>query len=179
VRIQIIGASGTGKSTLGHALSKYFGIPLLECDRYYWVDDDFRVKRTDEEKRAMMFADLATHESFVFTGAPQSWAQGYPHHLDLLVFLRLDHGVRIDRLRKRELLRYGERALPGGDHYDDTESFLAWAATYETSDDTVGNSLVSHRLLLSRAACPVMELSADHSVEELVTEIAAKLSAQL
>lgn len=178
MRIQLIGASGTGKSTLGRALSKRLGLPLLECDSYYWVDDNFRIRRTDEEKRAMLFADLASHDSFVFTGAPQSWARGYPQDLDLLVLLRLDSNVRMNRLRQREQLRYGGRALPGGDHYDDTESFLAWATTYESSDDTVGNSLLSHRLLVAEASCPVLELVADRPVDELATEIEAKLSAQ-
>ena len=179
MRVQLIGASGTGKSTLGGELSKRLGIPLLEVDRYYWADDDFRVKRSDEEKRAMLFADLAIHDSFVFTGAPQSFARGYPHDLDLIVFLRLNTEVRMNRLRQRELLRYGARALPEGDHYADTESFLAWAATYETSDDTVGNSLVSHRLLLSQATCPILELDADWPVDELLEDIIKELSTRL
>lgn len=175
-RIQLIGASGTGKSTLGAALSQRLNLPLLESDRYYWADEDFRIKRSDDEKRSMLFADLEAHEHFVFTGAPQSWAKGYPRELDLLIFLRLPQDVRMERLRRRELTRYGARAMPGGDHFEETESFLAWAATYESSGDTVGNTLASHRLLVSQAACPVLELDARQSVSELVGAIVEYLA---
>jgi adenylate kinase family enzyme len=168
VRIQIIGASGSGKSTLGKLLSERLGIPLLESDRYYWADADFRVSRSDNEKRHMLFADLARYRCFVFTGAPQSWARGYPKELDLLVFLRLDDQVRMDRLRAREIERFGERAMPGGDHFSETTSFLSWAATYETSVETEGNTLVAHRRLISEMACPVLQLDSSQGVNLLV-----------
>ena len=175
MKIQVIGASGSGKSTLGRALSRRLGVALLESDRYLWADDDFRIKRPDDENVAMLIADLRAHDSFVLTGAPQSWAVGCLPALDLLVFLRLPHAVRMERLLRREHARYGVRALPGGDHHEDTQSFLAWAATYESSDDKVGNSLASHRILISRATCPVLELDAEGSVEDLVEAVLRSL----
>jgi hypothetical protein len=50
---------------------------------------------------------------------------------ELVVFLWIPHNVRMARLRRRELARFGERILPGGDMCEQSQAFLAWAALYD------------------------------------------------
>ena len=50
---------------------------------------------------------------------------------ELVVFLWILHNVRIARLRHREHTRFGERILPGGDMYESSQTFLAWAVSYD------------------------------------------------
>lgn len=48
-KIYIIGAVGTGKTTLAKALSKELNIKMYQLDKVVWDDDDGNRKRTDEE----------------------------------------------------------------------------------------------------------------------------------
>jgi hypothetical protein len=50
---------------------------------------------------------------------------------ELVVFLAIPHAVQMARLRRREHERFGERILPGGDMYEQSQAFLAWAASYD------------------------------------------------
>jgi hypothetical protein len=50
---------------------------------------------------------------------------------ELVVFLWVPQDVRMERLRRRELARFGVRILPGGDMYEQSQAFLAWAASYD------------------------------------------------
>jgi hypothetical protein len=40
-RIHILGASGTGTTTLGKALADRLNCPHFDADRFYWLPTDF------------------------------------------------------------------------------------------------------------------------------------------
>ena len=79
-RVNIIGASGTGKTTLGAALAKRLGCPHFDSDDYYHfpTDPPFRKQRTPEERLALLEADLSKHRSWILSGgAASSRIQSY------------------------------------------------------------------------------------------------------
>jgi hypothetical protein len=83
----------------------------------------------------------------------------------LVVFLWVPHAVRMDRLHRREHTRFGERILPGGNMYEQSQAFLAWAASY----DEGGLDIRSRRLheeWLGTLPCPILCFEEEYTIEE-------------
>lgn len=170
--IQLLGAAGAGKSTLGRALAARAGLPLLQSDRYLWLDDEFTQMRPPEEGRALLLGDMERYPGFILDGGVHRWLPKGVLRPDLLVLVRLEHRIRMDRLRQRELDRFGERCLPGGDHAPVTQEFLDWAATYETASAEEENTcLAAHLQRLGEAECPCLVLWSHRPAEQLARQV--------
>jgi hypothetical protein len=75
--------------------------------------------------------DLTAHDAWVVSGALCGWGDVAIPRFELVVFLWVPQEVRMERLHLREQARFGERILPGGDMYESSQAFLAWAASYD------------------------------------------------
>lgn len=75
----------------------------------------------------------------------------------LVVFVKLDPALRMERLRRRERSRYGERVEPGGDLESASRQFLDWAASYDEGG-LDQRSLALHERWLAERTCPVLRL---------------------
>ena len=53
--------------------------------------------------------------------------QGFPN----LIRVETDTEIRIDRLKRRERERFGNRIDLGGDMYENHREFIDWAASYD------------------------------------------------
>ena len=53
--------------------------------------------------------------------------QGFPN----LIRVETDTAIRIDRLKRRERERFGNRIDLGGDMYENHREFIDWAASYD------------------------------------------------
>ncbi len=139
-RIHILGASGSGTSTLGSALARRLGVPHVDSDSFFWLPTDppYTTPRPVEERQALLTRRLPVTAHWVFSGAATRWAAPLEPHYDLVVFLRLDPAIRMDRLRRREAARWGARILPGGDMAVLNAAFI-----------TLGRSLRHRRLAAS------------------------------
>lgn len=135
-RIHILGASGSGTSTLGAEISKVFGFTHLDTDNYYWLPTNppFTMPRELEERIALMEKDIISAEKVVITGSLCGWGDVFIQYFDLVVHITTPTGVRVGRLEKREYQRYGKRILPGGDMYNDHIEFIKWAKAYDFGD---------------------------------------------
>jgi adenylate kinase family enzyme len=173
MRLHIVGASGSGTTTLGTALSSRLGIPHFDADDYYWIpaDPPFEAKRPIPQRQELLRSDLESHSSWILSGSIVSWGDPFLPMFDAVVFRFLPRELRMTRLRRREADRYGPREIaPGGRHHEATESFLAWAASYD-DPDFVGRSLLGHEAWLQLIECPVVRLDGDLSVEESVQHV--------
>lgn len=103
-RLSIRGATGSGKSTLGHILGQRLGLPVVELDALYWLPD-WHMKPL-EQFRADVQAALDAH--------PQGWicVGNYRHvanlvlpQADTVLWLRLPFRVSFWRLFKRTIRR--------------------------------------------------------------------------
>lgn len=169
-RIHIVGASGSGTTTLGQALSARLGMPQFDTDDFFWVKTDppYQTSRAVPERQAMLRAALdGVPSGWVVSGSLVKWGDAFIPRFDLVVFLTLPPEIRMARLRAREAARYGADALAlGGWAHTMHREFLEWAARYDSGGLEV-RSLVAHEAWLTRVACPVLRLDSRESVEGL------------
>ena len=112
-RIHILGASGSGATTLGRHLAKELGGIHLDADDYYWLrtNPPFTDKRDSAERVALIEHDIRTEPNWVLSGSICSWGDPLLERFTLAIFLHLDPATRMARIAKRESARYGSRSL--------------------------------------------------------------------
>ena len=176
-RVHIVGASGSGTSTLGRALAARLARPHLDTDDYYWfpTDPPFEKIRPVEERYALLGPDLA-RDAWVLSGSLCGWGDVYIPRFELVVFCVVPPDVRLARLRVRERERYGDAAIaPGGPLREKHEAFLAWAASYEHGSP-VERSRAMHEAWLAKLPCPVVRLEDTDAVETRLAAVLARLA---
>lgn len=176
-RVNIIGASGVGKTTLGRALADRLALPHFDADAYYHLPTDppYREQRTPEDRRALLERDLGPLDGWVLTGGAGTWKPAPALRYTLHVLVWLPSELRIERLLRRERELYGDRILPGGDMEADHAAFLAWTRGYDDGSAEGTNTLACHEELLRNATCPALRLSGPLSVEEGVRRVLVQL----
>jgi len=175
-RIHIMGASGCGVSTLGRALAADLKIVHLDTDDFYWqpTDPPYQSKRDIGERVCKLNAALS-RDGWVLSGALESWGQPILHLFDVVVFLEASTEVRLERLREREIERFGAEALaPSGYFHKNHEEFIRWAAEYE-SGTLPGRSRPRHEKWLATLPCSVLKLNSENAVEELKRSVLSYL----
>jgi thymidylate kinase len=157
MRILITGASGSGTSTLASALASSLGYTFLDGDHYLWVKPEppFEAKRSPEDRRSLLLADLGRSAGAVLAGSIDGWDRELEDSFDLIVFLYLATEMRLARLRSRETQRFGAV---------DAE-FLDWAAQYDLGTRE-GRSLANQRAWLAARSCPILSIEGDRTIEE-------------
>jgi adenylate kinase family enzyme len=175
-RIHILGASGSGTSTLGTALARRLGVPHADSDSLYWLPTNppYTTPRPPEQRQALLWQTLPMDGEWVFSGAATKWVAPLEAHYDLVVFLRLDPVERMARLRRREAARFGDRILPGGDMAAIHTAFIAWAEAYDTAG-SLRHGLVTHEAWLADQPAPVLRLDTLAPVEDLVAAVLSRL----
>lgn len=171
-RIHIVGASGSGTTTLGGALAKALNIRHFDSDAYFWTPTEppFTTPRPSDERDRMVRADLDHAGDWVLSGSALKWNAGLDALYDLVVFLRIDPQLRMDRILAREAARYGARIAPGGDMHEKSQEFIAWARSYDSAGPE-RRSLVAHEAWLATLAAPVIRLDSNAPVDELVARV--------
>lgn len=170
MKIQIIGGSGTGKSTLGKYISEKEQIKWIDTDNYLWKDNSFTENFSIEERKKMYQKDMEIHKEYVASGSIFSWCPDGFRNRDLLVFLFLDEKVRMDRLEKREIERKSQfwQTNTG----ENTNDFLEWCKTYLTATEKeMTGTYAEHAYQMELSKSPVLKLDASLSLEELHAEI--------
>ncbi|KAK9489029.1 P-loop containing nucleoside triphosphate hydrolase protein [Lipomyces doorenjongii] len=178
MHIYILGASGSGKTTLGNAISAYLNVKHEDADDIYWepTEKKFTQRRSSITREEVLRERLNESESWVFSGVALPWAASIEPLYDLVIFLQVDPKVRMERLRVREVERYGDRILDGGDRYEHSAGFLRWAKSYDLSEvpapDKVERptnvTLAAHETWLSGRLCPVLRLDSARPVDEML-----------
>jgi len=167
VRILITGAAGTGTTTLGRALSQDIGAAFLDADDYYWLPSDppYQFKRPPDERFTQLQNSLSGVGSAVIAGSVMEWGRPIENSFSLVVFLFVPAAVRVERLRRRELERYGKAS----------EEFLAWALQYDEGR-LPGRTRARHEAWLSLRSCEVLRLEGDMTTSESLSRVKQALS---
>jgi len=181
-RIHILGASGSGTTTLGKALAQRLTLRHFDTDDYFWrpTAPPFQHKLRRAERQALLEADLGRHHGrhhgWVLSGSLCGWGDMFIPLFDLVVFLWVPREIRLSRLRERERERYGDEAIAlGGPLYDETNRFLAWAAAYDDGGLEI-RSRQLHEEWLRRIPCPVLRLMGAEPTGAQLAEITKALS---
>lgn len=180
MRVHITGASGSGTTTLGAALSARVDVPHFDTDDYYWMPTDpgYSEARPMPERLTLLENALSESPGWVLSGSLCGWGDPLIARVDLVVFLYVATGARMARLRARERDEFGEEALaPGGRMHDNHVAFLHWAASYDDGDLDM-RSLARHTAWLAELPCSVLRLEGEVPTEEQVAAVVSNLEEQ-
>lgn len=132
-RIHILGASGSGTTTMAKAISSKYGYFHMDTDNYFGVNTQipFTEKRDVNERLEMMKKDLNEHENVVSSGIFYPWGDELKHYFDYIICLDTDVEIRKKRLIEREWRMFGSRMLVNGDMHEQFNRFLRWALNYD------------------------------------------------
>ena len=171
-RIGITGGSGCGVTTLGGALAARLGAVHIDTDDHFWIatDPPYRRKRDVPERVERIRAEQARTGRWVISGTLDGWAEPVSRGADLIVFLVVPAHVRLERLRRRELERFGEALLPGAAMHSNHREFIEWAAQYDDGA-LPGRSRPRHEAWLAGLDAPVLRLDGERPTAELVSAI--------
>jgi adenylate kinase family enzyme len=176
MHINIFGASGSGVTTLGNALSEKLGYPYFDSDHYFWFSSNppFTNRRPPEERNAMINNEMADNKNWILGGSVINWNNNW--QFDLSVFLYIPPTIRIRRLQEREFERYGDIIHTDRERNRLYNEFIEWARGY---DELITNSrsLHSHKNWMNNLKTPLLVIEGDTTVEERVEAVLGKLKA--
>jgi len=170
--VHILGAAGSGVSTLGKALSERFGFTQLDTDDFFWMpaDPPFTVKREPSERRRLLASAIDRCDRCVVSGTFCGWGDGFMPKIDLCIEVETPTDVRLSRLDRREFERFGARIRPGGDMQEAHLEFVDWASRYDNAG-LEQRSKALHVDWLSRLTCPVVTVDGTLPTDDLLTQI--------
>ncbi len=170
-RIHIVGASGAGVTTLGHAVADALAIPHHDTDDYFWLPTapPYQQRRDVADRLRLMHEMFVDRPDWVLSGSLDDWGGSVLTRFDLVVFLYVPKAVRLHRLQERE----AKRGLASGE----TEDFIEWASHYDDGTRE-GRSLPRHEAWLKTLACLVLRLDGTRPTAESVAAVVAMPAAQ-
>lgn len=166
----MLGASGSGTTTLGRVLASHWSVPHADADDYFWVPTDppHVTKRPEPDRVALMREVFVPREAWVLSGSMVGWGEAVVAECDAIVLLTLDPEERLRRLEAREVRRRAGRP------HDPTAwaEFVAWARGYDDPGFD-GRSRVLHEEWLAARPHPVLRLDSALAPEELRDRVLA------
>lgn len=135
--IMIAGPSGSGKSSLGKIVAEKLGFPYFDVDDYIWKKDTsapYTQMYSKAEKIRLLKSGIEPYEHFVMAGSMSSFHQAFDDNFEMMVFLYAEPEIRLRRVHKRAMERFGKRILEGGDLYESHQKFLESNRRYESPE---------------------------------------------
>ena len=169
-RIHLMGASGSGVTTLGRALANRLALPHHDTDDYFWLPTapPCQTTRPAADRLRLMREMFLPRLDWVLSGTVTGWGDELVQFFDVVVFVATPRELRMQRLRAREATHFGADAVaPGGWRGQEMEAFVEWASHYEAGDRD-GRSLIRDEAWLARLPCPVVRVDGSRPVAELV-----------
>lgn len=157
----VCGLNGGGKTTFGRALAEEIGAVFIDKEELYFEGTDtqnpFAVVRSPEERQAMLWEKIRQREQFVLASVKGDFGQEVERLFTCIVLLEVPKDIRMVRIRRRSLARFGNEVLPGGSLYEQDNAFLRAAEARE-------KSLVTDWLLTQH--CPVIRLDGTRDIRD-------------
>jgi len=176
MRIHILGASGSGTTTLAKELSKTLGYKHFDSDDYFWepTEPPFQNKRTIEKRQELLQKDLKAHDSWILSGSLCGWGDRFIEKFDLVIYLWIPQDIRLERLKEREKLRHGDKILPQGSIHKTYVDFIEWASNYDNGDISM-RSRVMHEEWISQLECKLLRIEGTYEVSEKINIVMENL----
>ena len=168
--ILVCGLNGCGKSTLGRALANELGYHFIDVENLYFPKSTSGEAYTDplshEEVQKLLQNEVAEHPDFVFAAVKGDFGENIIQFFNHIILIEVPKDIRAKRIRERSFAKFGTRMLPGGDLYEQEESFFRMADA--RTDDHVENWL---RTLI----VPVIKVDGTRPTDENISIIANTL----
>ena len=173
--IHILGASGSGVSTLGKALAEVYHYCYLDTDNFFWehTDPPFTIKRDEKERVNLLLDEFNNYQNIVLSGSLCGWGDVLIPYFSLVINVETPQDIRLKRLKDREYNHFGSRILLGGDMFENHEAFIEWAIKFDAAD-LKQRSKVSHDKWLNNIECLKITVDGTKSTSELIQEIQTK-----
>jgi adenylate kinase family enzyme len=175
-RIHVMGASGSGTSTLARGLANAFDSQAFDTDDFYWkpTDPPFTEKRPVAERIALMEEVFLPRRDWILSGSFTSWGAPIVPRLTHVIFLVLPGAKRLARLRKRERLRADPDLTRTAEWQAANAGFLDWAMSYDDPGFR-GRSRATHERWLEGLSIPVIRIDASTPASTVLAEAVAAL----
>lgn len=164
--IMICGLNGSGKSTVGHALADRIGYHFIDNEDLFFSrtapNDPYANPRTREEAEALLAEAVRDHEHFVFAAVKGDYGADIVPLYRLVILIEVPKDIRMQRIRRRSYLKFGERMRPGGDLYESEEAFFRFAEARD--EDYV-------RCWTQTLSCPVVCVDGTKPIDETISAI--------
>ncbi len=176
MKIHIFGASGSGVSTVGQALSQRIRVPYFDSDDYFWELSElpYTQKRPPDIRNQMLITDLKKCNNWILGGSLTQWGNEFFTLFDLAVFLWIPSKIRIERLKKREYERFGEKNFTDEHRSKQYKEFIVWASGYD-NNSVIGRTLQLHEEFLQKVNCETLELRGEVTTEQRIDCIIEKM----
>ena len=179
--IIVFGSMGIGKTTLGKELAAQLGYPFFDTDDYLWRRDTeipYSEFHTKEDRIRSMLKDISPYSHFVLSGQMWSIRKAFAPLFELGVFITAPSEVCIERFRLREIGRWGDRVLPGGDMYENFMKYLNLVEEYDTGNPPAV-CLKRDEQWIAELSCPVLRIDGTKPIAENATWIVEQYTAQI
>lgn len=173
MRIHIFGASGSGVTTLGKALSEKLNIEYFDSDDFFWLKTHtpFTERQNPEIRNTLVSDKLHTAKNWIFGGSIIHWGENIFPAFDLIIFLYLPPKIRMERLKNRELERYGNEIITNPERARKFQEFMDWANDYDHNTGIANRTLKAHLEWLSTMNIPFIEISGDYELHQKMNMI--------
>lgn len=172
-RIHLMGASGSGVTTLGRALAGRLALAHHDSDDYFWLPTvpPYQTRRPSTDRLRLMREMFLPRLDWMLSGSITGWGDELIPLFDLVVYVTTPRELRLQRLRAREAAHFGADAVAqGGWRHEEMEAFLEWASHYEAGDRE-GRNLAKHEAWLSGLPCPVVRVDGSRPLADLVEQL--------
>lgn len=165
--IIITGLNGCGKSTVCRILAEKLNYYSMDVEDYYFIDSDIPYSEfhTHEQTKKFMLDDIVKHNDFVLATVNCDWGQEISSMCKLAVVLKAPLDIRMERIKKREYEKFGDRVLPGGDLYESQQKFHN--KVLARGDEHIAKQM-------EFITCPVLKLDATLSICDIANTIYEK-----
>lgn len=115
-RIHLLGASGSGVTTLGRALADRLALPQHDSDDYFWLPTvpPYQTQRARTDRLRLMTEMFLPRADWLLSGSVVGWGDDLIPYFDLVVFVQTARDVRLQRLRARGRAFRPRRRRAGG-----------------------------------------------------------------
>lgn len=178
LRIHLMGASGSGVTTLGRTLADRLALPHHDTDDYFWLPTTppYQTTRPAADRLRLMREMFLPRLDWALSGTVTGWGDELVPLFDLVVFVSTPQELRLQRLHARETAHFGADAVaPGGWRHEETASFVEWASHYEAGDRE-GRSLAKDEACLAGLPCPVVRVDGARPVAQLVEQLCSDVT---
>lgn len=106
MKVFIIGAAGSGKTTFAQSLADALGLEMTNLDSLFWINDgkSYGVQRAELE-RTTLFEEVLARPAWIIEGAYVGWPRRAALEADFAVFMDVEKNELRKRILRRFLLR--------------------------------------------------------------------------
>ncbi len=165
--IIITGLNSCGKSTVCKLLAKKLHYYSMDVEDYYFIDSDIPYSKfhTYEQTKDLMLNDIEKYNHFVLATVHCDWGKEISSMCKLAVVLKAPRDIRMERIKKREYEKFGDRVLQGGDLYESQQKFHN--KVLERGEEQIVKQM-------GFITCPVLEIDATLPLYDIVNTIYEK-----